>query len=591
MPRLMENIAIVALSLSLASCSTDSADEPVASPSAIPSSTSVMELTNHEITDSWQIVESETSLLTEPIKGGRGFHMKLNDGYRVYSAHLVDANGNLVCPNYLYPDTWNAATRCDWTDERRSEYGSDMIPASLAVRLVIKRADGGAISPVDKVIKSFIYLDHSGLIRLSAQTEGYAAVKKRLDALTQLMWTPLAHVQAARSTVGANHQEYYFQAGKTYLGPPYSENDEYSKYVGQHVSLYTFLTALHNRRSVMYTEDISITHPRSAYGIAYHGLNDTYCAAYYGSVCSGLTGYVMGLDNVYLSTLYSDGTLARRLGMDNYIEVSPDDVKPLDLIWNKGHISMVSDVIVDKHGTRFFIVWAEQSKPGSYLTPYTPERFAARINQVGARIFRWNGWTKPTYASTPWMDEDIDNIVYNEHISTMYGDKPSVTLGDTFFLNLNRGVGYTTLEVFDQNDDAMPLRIIDISDSRSYPADGFGGDWVAFDANALGLPAGKYKARLVSDWQVSDWVCWEWIGINMHLVASGSSITVTFDCRGGEPYVLRGERADGISTGTHIISKTDLSRGRATVSIGRGSCVKLYVRGDYGVSIKRVFLQ
>lgn len=589
MSRQFALVSVVAL-LAVLSCRENAGGaEPVPAP-PVPTPTQVLSLSNHDVDDNGRIVMSSHSLLTGVIHGGRGFHIKLHSGYRVYSVHLVDNNGNVIVPNYLYPDTWNAATRSDWKGDWRDEYGSDLIPRQFCVRLVIRHVNESAVSPTERIVESFVYLDDPEFTRLSARVDGYSAVKKRFTDLSQVQWVPLAKVAAAKYPQGVSFRNYYYTASKTYIGVPYSENNEYSRYIGQHVSLYTFLTAVHNRRSVLYTEDISSTHPMSGYGISYHGLGERYCAAFYGTVCCGLTGYVMGLDNVYGANAYADGTIERRLGSSDYVQVSPDDVQPLDLIWNSGHISIVTDVIVDRSGEKRFVIWGEQSKPGSYATPYTAQRFAERVSQVEARIFRWNGWGKSQTNATPWMDIPTDNIVYNEDISTMYGDKPTVAQDEVFYLNLNRGNGYPLLEIYPDNNAAAPVCTVDISDRKHYPSDAYGGDWVAFDVRPLGLAPGKYKARLANGLKASAWLRWEIIGIDMRVSLKGSSASVDFECDGGVPYLLRAERTDGLSAGTHALTDAEVSAGHAAVPTSRNAtCVKMFVRGEYGVATHRVF--
>ncbi len=586
------HLYVISLLLLMLSCSAGTVIEPLEEPVVPldPAPTGVLALANRDITADGRIYYTANSLLTSPIPGGRGFHIKLNDGYKVYSAHLVDTDGNLVNANYLYPDTWTEATRGSWTSPWRDEYGSDLIPSQYGLRLVIKRADGSAISPDEDVIRSLTYLDDPNLKRLSRDIDGYDNVRKRIDDIAHLAWVPLADVRSPRTSTGTNYQNYYYTEGKTYLSVPYSENDEYSKYVGQHVSLYTFLTAIHNRRSVMYTEDISVSHPHSNYGYTYHGLNDKFCAAFYGTVCSGFTGYIAGFDNVCVSGAYADGNLQKQLGSANYKRVYPDDVQPLDFIWYSGHISIVSDVIADTTGECKYILWAEHTKPGTYITPYTPERFALRIEKTSARMYRWNGWNKATLSSTPWMNFPIDNITYNDDISTMYGDKPAVATSDIFYLNLNRGSGMTLLEVYNEKDNSAPLRTVDVSNRKVYKSDSFGGDWVAFDARTLELPAGKYKARLVGSGSASDWVRWELIDINMNISKSGSNVVVYYDCIGGTPYLARSERTDGIGAGVHSLTAAENAAGQASFSASsQATCVKLFVRGDYGVASRRVF--
>ena len=59
---------------------------------------------------------------------------------------------------------------------------------------------------------------------------------------------------------------------------------------------------------------------------------------------------------------------------------------------------------------------------------------------------------------------------------------------------------------------------------------------------------------------------------------------------GGVPYLLRAERTDGLSAGTHALTDAEVSAGHAAVPTSRNAtCVKMFVRGEYGVATHRVF--
>lgn len=94
----------------------------------------------------------------------------------------------------------------------------------------------------------------------------YKYAQDRIKQLAWVRWIP----QENMISTGANKDPYFFKKGRMRFGIPYSEASEYTKYVGQNVTPYTFLTAVHNKRSVMYTERIGSS-PTSKYGISYHG--------------------------------------------------------------------------------------------------------------------------------------------------------------------------------------------------------------------------------------------------------------------------------------------------------------------------------
>ena len=100
------------------------------------------------------------------------------------------------------------------------------------------------------------------------------AVKKARQ-MTDISFTPLKPIEA-------NHRTY--KSGKKYTGLIYSSVKEIGTYVGPNITFHTFMTAIHNPRSKIYTEKIN--------ELPYHGTN---CKAYYGTVCSGLVSYALGI--------------------------------------------------------------------------------------------------------------------------------------------------------------------------------------------------------------------------------------------------------------------------------------------------------
>ena len=66
----------------------------------------------------------------------------------------------------------------------------------------------------------------------------------------------------------------FYDSDVTVTGAPYSSVKEINTYLFQDVSYHTFMSAVHNPMSVLYTEIISLS--------TYHGTN---CATYYGAVC------------------------------------------------------------------------------------------------------------------------------------------------------------------------------------------------------------------------------------------------------------------------------------------------------------------
>lgn len=584
-------------------------------------------------------VASDEYVYTSPIQGGRGFFLTLNEGYEIDCGHLFDDEGNLLAYNYIngadngthpavdyyrrYPRTENQqtiGTIADnfFSDGRRRFWGNKTIPSGYALVFVIRKYDSpreasdtqglGAVDirPSDKMIDQFCYMDDGRLT--SMIPDGIASSKleiarKRIYQLASIGWQALAQIYAA----GNDRMAEVFAQGKYRFGIPYSEAAQYSKYVGQHVSFYTYLTAIHNRRSVMYTERIAGA-GQSEYGFSYNGLGNDYTASFYGSVCTALTGYVMGLANVWISRSYRWNTNTIGLTIvqsyESTNETEPHTiVRPLDIIWYSGHCSIVEDVVLDRNGKVKFIVWAEEIKPTPSIAPLTPELFDYRIRERKAIIYRKSDWSSlnepeaTPFIQTDWMDYPKE-LKYNDDICTMYGDKPCLAVGDILYLNFNKTKEYTNIVIEKESNGVYSVYDTIVLANNANVTTATGEDTYS-DINlaSLNLSAGKYRAKLTGNDIESDYTHWEMIGITLSVSKNGSGIDVSFSAIGGTPYLLRQENMSG-----YMVVNDNRVRDIETEDIAPGSIeglawgavsnvnsmIKLFVRGDYGVAVKMV---
>jgi hypothetical protein len=525
-----------------------------------------------------EVISSDTTrVVTSFIQGGRGFWIQLFDAYKIKAVHLFNEDGTLAYYNYVAPDSGRAGITLDGTT-----YGNMSILPQFKARIVLCRQnDVETISANEKVIASFTYLDN----RLFSKTPStyLPIMQKRLQQINHPVWEVLADVPIYSNTAAA----YYFKKGRMAQGIPYSDVAEYDKYVGNHVSFHTFLTAAKNKRSLLYTEKCNDN--SSEYGLTYHnGL----AWAYFGAVCSSLTAYVANFQILYLSGAYQTNTPT---GMTTIADASFDNVQPLDFVWNSGHISIISDIILDEYGQRLFVVIAEQTVPVSRITPYNRASFEARLARP-SEIHRYSNWDNLTLPdATPEIQMNMwdypRDVVCDEDIHTFAGDKATFAEGDIMFLNLNRTKGYTTLEIYK---DEYLLQSINITNTSTYPSDGLypedNEDWVKFDLAPYNLAAGKYKARLTGSGIESGYTYWEVINIVMSVEVT-SNTKVTFSSSNGTPYLIQNEQQSGFPryyTGT--ITDADRTAGYKTLSWVPDSSypyVKIFVRGDYGVAVKR----
>ena len=138
----------------------------------------------------------------------------------------------------------------------------------------------GAISISDSIVYDGVFIPEY----ITA-----SKVQHRAEQLATLKWIPLKTVPLGGST---------FKAGHSVTGVPYSSVKEIHTYIGEDVSLYTFMTAVHNPNSVFYT--VNVSRP------PYHGVN---ASLYYGTTCSACVMYALGFPIPYYTKAIQKVTL------------------------------------------------------------------------------------------------------------------------------------------------------------------------------------------------------------------------------------------------------------------------------------------
>ncbi len=192
----------------------------------------------------------------------------------------------------------------------------------------------------------------------AAQTwQDQAAARARI--LSQVRWKPVADTMP-------NRKGGFFEKGREYTGVPYSSVRSEGRTIGFDIGLRTFLAAVENPRSVLYTENLTGKVANAA--------------AYYGSVCSTYTSYALGCAIPEVSRRYGPpvGT-----GIVLVEPKSAEAAQVGDVIYTPpatetsgSHVEMVTAVSRDEEG-RVITIRVEESRPP---TTQTTERNAANFN-------------------------------------------------------------------------------------------------------------------------------------------------------------------------------------------------------------------
>lgn len=204
-------------------------------------------------------------------------------------------------------------------------------------------------------------------------------VLQRAYLMASMKWTPLRPVPKRGGEV--------YETYVTVTGAPYSSVKEINTYLFHDVTYHTFMTAVHNPRSVLYTENISQS--------PYHGVN---CAPYYGTVCSSSVMWALGIDIPYYANQIV--TLPYMNELESQVI---DSLKICDVIWKKGHVQMIYDMEYQAD-TLYRIKTFETAGNGSHINSYTKKQFLNMWNTNGYVGYRYNKlkYSKETSAIKDW---------------------------------------------------------------------------------------------------------------------------------------------------------------------------------------------
>lgn len=435
------------------------------------------------------------------------------------------------------------------------------IPDDCSVVNITKNSASGDISPkliivpnsgFYDVVKSVVQDSAKGaMLNLLApgasiqgrdipKNQGVRNAYKKLRQMMDIKWTPTADTMPKVAN-GGNYSK-----DVEYTGLPYSSVKEIDTYIGIDVSFETFMTAVHNPHSVLYTEKVYGS-GRTAIGNTYHGTN---CGAYYGIVCSALLSYSLGLMNPRFETDEFDYLIKEGVFEEVY-DNSYTGVQLMDVLDTPGHTLIVSDIIRDNRGVPTHITVLESVTDLPVENVYTPSEFTTRLGTTG-RILR-HAWLYKNldYAKSPFVaveDEVISTpYVYNDDICTIKGNKAVFREGDYIGINYNAG-SYTQMIVKKGSTTVETISL----DASSH----------LVNLTSNNLTYGLYTAYLTDGTNQSDPTLFEVVRANLlSAERTGNFINVTFDHEYGTPMMVKLSNINGDSAGYHMLTTAEQSNG------------------------------
>ncbi len=336
----------------------------------------------------------------------------------------------------------------------------------------------------------------------------------------------------------------YIPEGTNIDGVMYSSVRDEGLYVPQCVSLQTYMTALLNPNSYIYTKTEPSPH--------YNGLT------YYGAVCSSMVGWCYGIDDVIATTI-SFGTYP---GMEIIEDQSPYGLKLGDMLNRPGvHIEIVTDIVKNNRGIIQYIELTDQVNNSSH--PMTRKR------QVSASVvqdmidtqhyiaMRYHYIYKVPYTPSPWvnLDDETSEPEYNHNLSPRRGENANWRPGETIQIDVTDGTGFTSAKLY-KGDTLVSTINIPAANLLEYSS----------------LAYGSYKVCLTDGSNDSEFVYFDIIDTRETFTALGSKqVKAEYNSENGTPSSIsfcEANSSDSDYKGVlafHVLTDTEVSAGTATV--------------------------
>lgn len=400
-------------------------------------------------------------------------------------------------------------------------------------------------SLIDEII---IYDNKNQEIIFNQDSVFIASMQKRAQQLTNICWIPRAPMP---------NDSPRFLPGRLIKGIPYSSVKELDKFVGIDVSFHTFMTAVNNPRSIIYTDNVSIA--------PYKGIN---CSTYYGTVCNAAVCFALGA-NFPWSTYMVDSTPYFSKNSDT----SPYSIEVGDLLWKKGHDALVYDIERDEltDSIRYVTIF-EAIGTGPRIVRYNVDDYLVRWENDNLVDYKYTSRSSSReYKPIPFCavgDEIPVPFEYNDDLCPQLGDKAVYREDDPVVVNLFND-RFHVLEIMKN---ARLLEPIMIQDK---------------DIKLPALSFGRYSvvAKDTIDCVCSKSVSFDVVDTNVSVERDGSILTVYFESKYASPVFVTICEENGLKHTVVELNEEERKNGYTSIGIpnlyGDLFC-KVYFETDWG---------
>ena len=262
---------------------------------------------------------------------------------------------------------------------------------------------------------NMVLLDKINLIRDLPDSEGKKAALARGRQMTEFRFTPLKPLPMDKD----GDTPRWFEAGKEYKGVAYSSTEENDKFLGENVLFETYMTALANPDSALYTKDM---------------FDSTNASTYYGMVCNAFVRYCLGIEQRYNTAKWF--TIPGMETVHGAQEYTVRDLRLCDVLHKSGHVAMVTGILRDEKGKIQRVEVSESMVPTCRRRIFPLDEFYSLYGD-NYRIDRYK-----YVDSAPALDEENDKALHTDldkvtpMVTVDYGNKSNYLEGETTVISV-----------------------------------------------------------------------------------------------------------------------------------------------------------
>lgn len=337
----------------------------------------------------------------------------------------------------------------------------------------------------------------------------------------------------------------------TTTGMPYSSASVEDGYIGISISLYTFMSAVINPKSVLYTEKSK----------GYTGY------AYYGTVCTSLVCAAWGLPCLITTIAFPK--------CDFIVQKTFAEMELGDMILSGGHAMLITGLKRDGNGAITHVQTSESRYTHCYQNAY--QAYSAFVSEHSAfKVYRYKSIDLvDNYKAVPFlqlMDERESKVSFPD-VMTNFGDKVTRKKGTDIQINVLDSTGYTQIKVYKDGE---------VIDTKSTVA----------DFNISAPDVGSYEVRMTGDGKTSS-TFFDIVDCTINVTGNNLTFTSTYNAVavGGFPEYTEDSNGKATSWNNpkriHLITEDenvarqiDITEMKNDADCNGG--IRLYVNGIYG---------